>query len=76
MIEYGSGTGNSNYRSRGFIFNDFPTANGDNAFPIKYNYVRLFEKVYRKVGPDISIATNEKSKQIQCYQGHEITYIN
>jgi Omp85 superfamily domain len=50
MIDYGVGTGNSKYRSRGFTINEFPTENGDSAFPIKYNYIRLHEKVYRKIG--------------------------
>jgi hypothetical protein len=50
QVDYGLGTGNGNYLSRGFIINEFPTANGDSAFPLKYQYIRLQEKVYRKIG--------------------------
>jgi outer membrane protein assembly factor BamA len=49
QVDYGLGTGNSPYRSRGFIIDEYPTKNGDSAFPIKYNYLRLLEKVYHKI---------------------------
>ena len=50
IIDYGIGTGAGSYRGRGFIINEYPTVNSDSAFPIKYSYIRLFEKVYRKIG--------------------------
>lgn len=50
LADYGIGTGNKRYRSSGFILNDFSTRNSDSAFPIQYRYIRLSEKVYRKVG--------------------------
>ena len=53
MIDYGVGTGNSQYRSKGFSFNEFRTKNADSAFPIKYTYIRLFEKLYHKIGPHL-----------------------
>jgi hypothetical protein len=46
MVDYGIGTGNSNYRSDGFVINEFPVTNADSAFPMKYNYIKLLEKVY------------------------------
>ena len=53
MIDYGLGTGNRNFHGAGFIFNDFSIKNGDSSFPIKYNFIRLTEKVYRKIGPHL-----------------------
>lgn len=50
MIDYGIGTGQSKYRSSNFSVNQYPTGNGDSAFPIKYNYIRFLEKAYRKIG--------------------------
>ena len=53
IIDYGTGTGKSVYRSKGFVINEFPTENGDSTFPIKYTYIRLLEKVYRQVVPHL-----------------------
>ena len=53
MIDYGLGTGNRNFKGAGFIINDFSIKNGDSSFPIKYNYVRFTEKIYRKIGPHL-----------------------
>jgi outer membrane protein assembly factor BamA len=50
QVDYGLGTGYRKYRSHGFVINDLPTRNGDSSFPIKYNYVRLMEKVYHRIG--------------------------
>lgn len=50
MVDYGLGTGTGNYRSSGIIIDHLPTRNGDSAFPIQYNYIRLLEKIYRKIG--------------------------
>jgi len=53
IIDYGIGTGNNNYHRNEFVVNDYPTTNGDSSFPIKYTYIRFFEKVYRKIGPHL-----------------------
>ena len=50
LIDHGLGTGNTNYCAGQFSVGDYPVALPDSAFPIKYNYVRLFEKAYRKLG--------------------------
>jgi outer membrane protein assembly factor BamA len=50
LLDYGVGTGNRNYRSSGISLNEYPTKNADSAFPIEYNYIRLAEKGYRKIG--------------------------
>lgn len=50
IVDYGIGTGNENYKSSAFYVNDMPVNNSDSAFPIRYNYIQLLEKVYRKVG--------------------------
>ena len=55
VTDYGTGTGNSSYRSEGIIINDFPVKDADSAFPIKYNNIRLFERMYRKVGPNVYV---------------------
>ena len=55
VMDYGTGTGNSSYRSEGIIINDFPVKDADSAFPIKYNNIRLFERMYRKVGPHVYV---------------------
>jgi len=49
IVDYGVGTGQK-YKGSDFYVNDMPVKNGDSAFPIKYNYVQVLEKVYRKVG--------------------------
>jgi Omp85 superfamily domain len=54
-LDYGIGTGNSNYKSAGLVINEHSTKNSDSTFPIKYNYLRLSEKVYRKVSKDLFI---------------------
>jgi len=53
VVDYGIGTGQPKKKASGFILNDYPTANSDSAFPIRYNFVRLSEKVYRKIGPHL-----------------------
>lgn len=49
MADYGIGTGNSRYRTNSFGFDYYPFKNSDSAFPIKYDYFRLSEKVYRRI---------------------------
>jgi len=55
MVDYGLGTGNSEYQTSSFVINDYPTENGDSAFPVKYGYLRLLEKVYRKIGSHLYV---------------------
>ena len=50
LLDYGLGTGNSRYQTKGFVLNQYSTKNSDSAFPIKYTFVRLAEKGFRKVG--------------------------
>jgi hypothetical protein len=50
LVDYGVGTGNDKYRSRGVGINEYSTKNADSAFPIDYGYIRLAEKGYRKIG--------------------------
>jgi outer membrane protein assembly factor BamA len=50
VVDYGIGTGQGKNIKEGFSVYDLPTINGDSAFPIKYNYIKLLEKAYRKVG--------------------------
>lgn len=50
LLDHGLGTGNTNYCAGQFSIGDYPVALPDSAFPIKYNYIRLLEKVYRKLG--------------------------
>ncbi len=50
ILDHGLGTGNSAFCSSGFGLGDHPTTVADSAYPIKYNYIRLFEKVYHKLG--------------------------
>ncbi|HEY9259585.1 MAG TPA: hypothetical protein VIP81_16560, partial [Chitinophaga sp.] len=42
--DYGIGTGNKDYRT-----------NSDSTFPIKFNYIRLSEQVYTKVGENLYV---------------------
>lgn len=55
IVDYGTGTGQGKNIRQGFYFDDLPTRNSDSAFPIKYNYVQLFEKVYRKVAKHLFV---------------------
>src|SRR5215218_6794488 len=50
IVDYGIGTGQGKSIKGDFSVYDTPTANSDSAFPIKYHYLKLLEKAYRKVG--------------------------
>src|SRR5687768_8419638 len=50
IVDFGIGTGQSYKIKEAFSFFDLPTSNFDSSFPIKYNYLKLSEKAYRKVG--------------------------
>ena len=50
LIDYGLGTGKPQYLSKGFTFNAYSNKNADSAFPMRYNFIRLAEKAYRKIG--------------------------
>lgn len=50
LIDHGLGTDNDVYCSTAFIINDYPVTLADSTFPIRYNYIRLLEKAYRKIG--------------------------
>jgi len=49
MVDYGLGTGTSEYPSNSFGIDSYPVTNADSAFPMKYTYIRLQEKVYRSI---------------------------
>jgi outer membrane protein assembly factor BamA len=42
--------GQFHFNSNSFVVNEYATKTGDSAFPIKYTYIRFFEKAYRKIG--------------------------
>ena len=50
LLDHGLGTGNDVLCAGQFSIGDYPITLPDSVFPIKYNYVRLFEKAYRKLG--------------------------
>ena len=50
VVDYGLGTRANKSTKQGFTLSEWPTHNGDSAFPIKYNYIQLFEKAYRRIG--------------------------
>ena len=50
LVDYGVGTGQSKKIREAFSFYDIPTKNIDSAYPMKYAYIKLLEKAYRKVG--------------------------
>ena len=50
LVDYGMGTGNPQYITKGFTFNSYSTKNSDSSFPMIYNYTRLAQKVYKKIG--------------------------
>ncbi|AQG81732.1 BamA/TamA family outer membrane protein [Spirosoma montaniterrae] len=50
LVDYGIGTGKNTSRENRFIINEFPLQNGEGAFPIRFTYIRLTEKLYRKIG--------------------------
>ena len=50
IVDYGIGTGHGGggFQSKGIALNALPTENSDSSFPIRYNQVRIFEKIYRQ----------------------------
>lgn len=50
LIDYGLGTGKSNYCNSGFAIGDYPIMASDSSFPIRYKYIRLLEKIFAKLG--------------------------
>lgn len=51
IVDFGIGAGNARSGPEIFNLDEFPLENTDSSFPIKYNYYRLQEKVYKKVAP-------------------------
>ncbi|MCU7548027.1 BamA/TamA family outer membrane protein [Chitinophagaceae bacterium LB-8] len=50
QVDYGLGTKKrAGGSGNGFNINELPTKIADSAYPIKYTYLRLFEKLYRKI---------------------------
>jgi len=50
VTDYGLGTGTTSIGNGSFIINEFPVKDEDSAYPVKYKNVRLYERLYRKVG--------------------------
>jgi len=50
IVDYGIGTGQGKAVQDAFSFYGLPTLNKDSAFPMKYTYIKLLEKAYRKIG--------------------------
>lgn len=50
ILDYGIGSGAGKSDSGGLIIDNFPVQDADSAFPLKYFYIRLNEKVYKKIG--------------------------
>ena len=50
LVDYSLGTGKSDYCDDGLNVAGYPVTEADSTFPVKYNYVRLYEKVYRRIG--------------------------
>ena len=50
IVDYGIGTGQGRNIKEAFSFYHIPLKNVDSAFPMKYGYIKLLEKVYRKIG--------------------------
>ena len=50
LVDYGLGTGKPQYLSKGFTLNAYSNKNADSAFPMRYNFIRLAEKAYKKIG--------------------------
>jgi len=57
IVDYRIGTGQSGngFQSKGIALNALPTENSDSSFPIRYNQLRIFEKVYRQAGEHLFI---------------------
>jgi hypothetical protein len=57
IVDYGIGTGQSGngFQSKGIVLNALPTQNSDSSFPIRYNQLRIFEKIYRQAGEHRSL---------------------
>jgi len=60
LTDYGLGVKNFETNTDGFTVDQFQTNNPDSAFPMQYKYIRLTEKIFRKIsngfyaGPGIS----------------------
>ena len=53
IVDYGLGSGAGKNRSGGFVLNDFPVDRADSTFPIKYTYIRLNQKLYKKIAENL-----------------------
>jgi hypothetical protein len=53
ILDYGLGTGNDNYCYNAFIVGDYPVNESDSTFPMRYKYVRFYEKIYYSVGHNL-----------------------
>lgn len=48
-LDYGVGTGHRVQGDGSFALNDLPLDNNPDVFPIKYSYLKLSERIYRKI---------------------------
>ncbi len=51
QLDYGPGSGSGRSAGDGFVVNEYPVTDADSAFPMKYTYIRLNEKVYKNFRP-------------------------
>lgn len=49
LIDYGLGNGSGSQGREAFSVNQYSTENTTVSYPVKFNYIKLFEKAYKKV---------------------------
>jgi len=53
LVDYGLGVEHIEGKKGIFDIGEFPTTNPDSAFPMQYKYIRLNEKAFKNVAPDL-----------------------
>lgn len=82
LTDYGTGIRNFEDNISGFTVDQFQTNNPDSAFPMQYKYIRLTEKIFRKISSgfyagagisfDIYTNINDIRLPVYGYSPHEI----
>jgi hypothetical protein len=55
LIDYGLGPASGSQGREAFSVNQYATENSNTAYPVKFNYIKLFEKAYKKVTDAIMV---------------------
>ena len=55
LIDYGLGPATGKQGKEGMSINQYTLENTDDSYPIKFNYIKLFEKAYKKVSKTIMV---------------------